>query len=186
MSYWTSLKILKNMSVCVRMCSKNLSITGVYFEMCRRKSSHFGHLCAVLHSSCTLSRPVFDKTSLVWLCEQSVCGGNGCQGEWGRQQMNPWETIQRWDWKDDNLQHNSCSLFYIQTVVLSAVATCLLGSQVCMYCEECGWISGWHTHIHVQDNKLSIPSADPARLLHAPTLVQFESDRLVLGLNYIS
>lgn len=147
----------------------------------------FGHLCAALHSSCTLSRPVFDKTSLVWLCEQNVCGGNGCQGEWGRQQMNPWETIQRWDWKHDNRQHTSCSLFTFRTLSCPLWLLVYLARRCVALCWEESYISGWHTHIqHTQDNKLSIPCARHARLPHAPVFLRFKSSRLVWGLNCIT
>lgn len=113
--------IIKILVMCASMSPETLyQFTGYSIVLRKREfilkcvaGSHVKLATAALHSSCTVSRPVFDKTFLVWLCEHNVWGGNGCQGEWGRQQMNRWETTQRWDWEDDKLQRNNCNIFYI-------------------------------------------------------------------------
>lgn len=159
--------------------------TGFYFETGHRKSPQPGRRCAAPHSSCTRSRPVFDKTSLVWLCEQNVCGGNGCQGEWGRQQMNPRETTHRWERRHDNSAPSSTSVLLSRALwrLVHSARRCVLGNLVGFLMAHTHAHIHARTHIHTLDNKLSIPSAYHACLLRALALAPLRSSGLVWGLN---
>lgn len=156
--------------------------------VCVRACSHLCGGCAARQLHTLSRRPVsvWQKTSLVvGPRAQNVCGGggNGCQGEWGRQQMNRREATRRWE-----AQKKVTSLrgFFhpplprpLSRRPLSCQrwVTWLLGlagarARMCVCCcEECGWISGRVVRVLTtltRDNKLSVAGcATPP--VHVPT-----------------